>query len=462
MKLLRLLIPLALCALPLTASAETRVPSNQAEIALGFAPVVQRAAPAVVNIYAKRIVQAQVSPFADDPFFSSIFRDLGPRRPQVQNSLGSGVILSPDGIVVSNYHVVGQASDIRVVLNDRRAFTARVLLADRESDLAVLQLEGASDMPALPLRDSDSVAVGELALAIGNPFGIGQTVTSGIISGLARSGTATGNERGYFLQTDAAINPGNSGGALIDINGALIGINTSIFTRSGGSNGIGFAIPANLVAQFLAQARAGNTQFQRPWAGLNGQGVDDEIAQSIGLEWPEGILIADVHPASPFRIAGLKPGDVIISVDGKPVNTVPEMIYHMTVAGIGNSITIAALREGEAGTTRVALAAAPETPPRAPVTLADTSPLPGLTLITVNPAVTAEFGLPPSLSGVLVADPGGPGARIGLRFGDLVLRVDSLPVATTAEAQALLNAATGTLRLDVQRGTQRITIRARR
>ncbi len=231
----------SLAPLPLT--AQTRVPTSQAEIQLGFAPLVKEAAPAVVNIYAKRVVAVRDSPFAGDPFFEGLFRDFGTVRPQVQNSLGSGVILSPDGIVVSNYHVVGEATDIRVVLADRREFNATVILGDEESDLALLRLDGAADLPALTLRDSDSVEVGELVLAIGNPFGVGQTVSSGIVSGLARSGTASGTGRGYFIQTDAAINPGNSGGALIDVNGALIGVNTSILTRSGGSNGIGFAIP---------------------------------------------------------------------------------------------------------------------------------------------------------------------------------------------------------------------------
>jgi len=189
--------------------AETRVPQSQAEISLGFAPVVRNAVPAVVNIYATRLAAARRSPFEGDPFFGPLFRDFGPSQSRLQNSLGSGVILSSDGIVVSNYHVVSDARSIRVVLNDRREFNAEILLSDEEADLAVLKLDGAEGLPALSLRDSDGLEVGELVLAIGNPFGVGQTVTSGIVSGLARSGMATGNARGYFIQTDAAINPGN-------------------------------------------------------------------------------------------------------------------------------------------------------------------------------------------------------------------------------------------------------------
>src|SRR6056300_1584156 len=254
---------------------ETRVPRNDLEIKLSFAPLVKQTAPAVVNIYAERVVNQVITPFQNDPFFRDFFRNFATPQQRVQNSLGSGVILSPDGIIVSNYHVVGGAQNIRVVLNDRREYSARVLLADQDSDLAILQVSGAPDLPSLELRDSDTVEVGELVLAIGNPFGVGQTVSSGIISGLARSGVMPGsNGRGYFIQTDAAINPGNSGGALIDVNGALIGVNTSILTRSGGSNGIGFAIPANLVAEFMRQAKAGQSRFMRPWAGLQGQAVD--------------------------------------------------------------------------------------------------------------------------------------------------------------------------------------------
>ena len=237
--------------------AETRVPLNSNEITLSFAPVVKRAAPAVVNIYAKRLVNQNRSPFQNDPFFRRFFQNRINPQKRVQNSLGSGVILTEDGYVVSNYHVVGNASDIRVVLNDRRQFTASVALADEKNDLAILILENAESMPFLALREDEAVEVGELVLAIGNPFGVGQTVTSGIISGLARSGTADGSGRGYYLQTDAAINPGNSGGALVDINGSLVGINTSILTRSGGSNGIGFAIPAAFVREFLRQAKSG-------------------------------------------------------------------------------------------------------------------------------------------------------------------------------------------------------------
>jgi Do/DeqQ family serine protease len=448
---------------PLPLAAQMRVPASQAEIQMGFAPLVKEAAPAVVNIYAKRIVAVRDSPFAGDPFFEGLFRDFGTVRPQVQNSLGSGVILSADGIVVSNYHVVGEATDIRIVLADRREFNASVILGDEESDLALLQLEGAADLPALSLRDSDSVEVGELVLAIGNPFGVGQTVSSGIVSGLARSGTASGTGRGYFIQTDAAINPGNSGGALIDVNGDLIGVNTSILTRSGGSNGIGFAIPANLVARFVEQAREGRTRFERPWAGMSGQSVDADIAASLGLTRPGGILISALHPASPFADAGLTPGDVILSVDGQPVNTPAEMVFRMSVAGLGEVAQVTTMRDGVETTVAVELRAAPDTPPRDRREMDERTPLPGLVVLNVNPAVLAEFNLPLATGGVIVENPGPYGARLGIQPGDVILAINGAAITQTGQvSDALVDAiAARALSIDLQRGLQRLSLRSR-
>jgi Do/DeqQ family serine protease len=456
--LISALLPLA----PLPAQAQTRVPSSQAEISLGFAPVVRQAAPAVVNIYARRIVERRVSPFANDPFFRDFFREFGQPRPQVQNSLGSGVILSDDGIVVSNYHVVGQADDIRVVLNDRREFSARVLLSDSEADLAILQIDDApQDMPHLQLRDSDNVEVGELALAIGNPFGVGQTVSSGIVSGLARSGTATGNGRGYFIQTDAPINPGNSGGALIDINGDLIGVNTSILTRSGGSNGIGFAIPSALVAQFVAQARQGNDRFERPWAGMSGQEVDATMAENLGLPVPGGVIVAELHPESPFGAAGIEVGDVILAVDDLAVNTPPEMIFRMSVAGLGAQTQVTYYRDGEEAQAEVDLIAAPDEPPRNPITTTRNSPIPGLSLETVNPAVAAQRGLDTGTTGVLVTDPGPVGQRVGLLRGDVIQGVNGIAIADSATLAEVLATATRRLDINLIRTGRRMTLRLR-
>ncbi len=449
-------------ALASVAHAETRVPQSQAEISLGFAPVVKEAAPAVVNIYAKIVRQGRSRPLFSDPFFQDFFgRGFGEPQQRVQNSLGSGVILSEDGYVVSNYHVVGSATEIRVVTTDRREFTAEVVLGHEESDIAILRLEEAQDLPFLNMRDSDHVEVGELALAIGNPFGIGQTVSSGIISGLARTGTATGNARGYFLQTDAAINPGNSGGALIDVNGDLIGINTSILTRSGGSNGIGFAIPANLVAEFLRQAQAGNEVFVSPWAGMSGQHMSADIAESLGLVIPMGVVISDLHDLSPLAEAGLRVGDVVTHVDGDEVNSPAEMKFRMSVAGVGGTSVLTRLRGEESDDIEVALIRAPDTPDAEKTTLDESTVLPELTVSGVNPAVIIDLGLKLSQSGVVVVDPGPYGARAGLRVGDVLEAINGADIARPKDVVHALTDPGRRINMLIQRGGRSLSLRFR-
>ncbi len=456
--MLRFIVCLILLAAPASAD-EPRVPGSQAEISLSFVPLVKQAAPAVVNIYAQRIVREQ-SPFASDPFFDNFFRDF-PSRPRVQNSLGSGVILSADGIVVSNNHVVGKATEIRVVLNDRREYEAEVLLADEEADIAILKLKGAEDMPYLQVRDSDTVEVGELVLAIGNPFGIGQTVSSGIVSGLARSGTATGNARGYFIQTDAPINPGNSGGALIDVSGQLIGVNTSILTRSGGSNGIGFAIPSGLVSQFVEQAQDGKTRFERPWAGMIGQPVDAQLSDSLGLQVPGGVVIAELHPDSPFAKAGLKVGDVVAEVDRLPVNTPAEMIFRMSIRGLGRAAEVIYIRDGAEKIATVAMIPPPDDPPSNPVSLGEMTVLPGLHVGRANPRVLSLLGLPMDTEGVVVLNPGPFGAQVGLETGDRLLGVNGRKITAPADVAKLLRRPGPLVQIELLRGQRRIALRFR-
>ncbi len=441
------------------AAPSVQVPASQAQIQLSFAPVVRQTAPAVVSIYARRVVEARQSPFFNDPLFGQLFGDRG-RPPRVQNALGSGVILTSDGIVVSNFHVVGNADDIRVVLNDRREFTAEVILADETSDLAILRLQGASDLPAIELADSDRTEVGDLVLAIGNPFGVGQTVSSGIVSALARSGLAVGSGTGYFIQTDAAINPGKSGGALVDMSGRLVGINSAILTRSGGSNGIGFAIPANLVAQVVAQAEGGASAFQRPWMGMSGQSVDAALAEALGLGLPQGVAITELHPQSPLARAGLQSGDVVLAVNDEPVNSPQELMFRLSAGGIGGEATLTWQRGTERREARVALVAPPETPARNRLTVRS-SALRGLVAETINPAVAAEQGLDPQASGVVVVEVADLAARAGLQPGDVLLSVNRQRVGDTAALDRALSDPSRYWEVELVRGGRRSVLRFR-
>ncbi|MEM6942641.1 MAG: Do family serine endopeptidase [Pseudomonadota bacterium] len=457
-------------SLTLHLAAAQAVPQSRAEIMLSFAPVVKQAAPAVVNIYT-RTVRERSSPFRGDPFFERFFGGFFgeglPGRQRIENSLGSGVIVSGDGLVVSNYHVVGGADEITVVLADRREFEAEVVFTDQASDLAVLRLDDAEDLPTLPFRDSDSLEVGDLVLAIGNPFGVGQTVTSGIVSGLAR-GPAGGKARGgnnarggarngYFIQTDAAINPGNSGGALVDMTGALIGVNTSILSRSGGSNGIGFAVPSNLVGRVVEAARAGDMRLERPWLGIEARPVDGEMAAALGLDRPEGVLIEGLHPLSPLASAGLERGDLVLALGGAPVDSPAELAFRSATLGIGDRAEVQFLRRGEPQRAEIDLLAPPEDPPRDPRKLDQAGRLTGLTVLAINPAVIVEARLPADARGVVVAGLDGPARRTGLRPRDVILSVNGTPVESTAAFESAVR--TGVVELGVMRGQERGTIR---
>jgi Do/DeqQ family serine protease len=423
---------LALLILPQSLAAETGVPQSAEEVSLSFAPVVRETASAVVNIYARQVVQDRSNPFAGDPFFDQFFQDMnGP--PRVQNSLGSGVIAGADGIVVSNYHVIADATDIRVVLADRREYAARVLLADPQSDIAVLKVDADEPLPALDLGDSDALQVGDLVLAIGNPFGVGQTVSSGIVSGLARSALQVGDGTGYFVQTDAPINPGNSGGALVDMQGRLVGINTAILTRDGGSNGIGFAVPSNLVAAVIAQARAGQTRFLRPWAGISGQEVDGALAEVLGMDRPLGVMITELHPQSPFAAAGVSEGDVVLSLGGAPVNTPQEFLYRLSVLGKGPQ-QVSFVRDGDVTEVGVDLAPAPDTPDRAVTRVSEDVILRGAVLARINPAVIADLRLPLLAQGVVVLETSDIAFDIGLQAGDILVAINGRGIETPADA----------------------------
>ena len=313
-----------------TSGPDKRVPFGREEVQLSFAPLVKQTAPAVVNVYASQTAKV-TSPFDGDPFFEEFF---GRAQPRAQSSLGSGVLVDPSGIVVTNFHVIKDADEVKVATADGREFTSKVLLKDETLDLAVLKIASDKPFPVIAIGDSDALEVGDLVLAIGNPFGVGQTTTSGIVSALARSHIGV-SDFGFFIQTDAAINPGNSGGALINMGGQLVGINTAIYSRSGGSIGIGFAIPSNMVRAFADAAKAGLDFFERPYIGAEFEAVTPQIAESLGMEKPTGALVSSVEEAGPAAKAGLKPGDVVLPLNGTPIEGIEALDYRMATLSIG-------------------------------------------------------------------------------------------------------------------------------
>jgi Do/DeqQ family serine protease len=416
-------------------SAERAVPQNRTEMQLSFSPVVKKVAPAVVNIYTSRKVQMQ-NPFLNDPLFRHFFRGFGFNMGErTVNSLGSGVIIGSEGLVVTSNHVIQEAQEVRVVLNDRREFDGKVVLTDEKSDLALLriQTEGA-EFPFVPLRNSDTLEVGDLVLAVGNPFGVGQTVTSGIISALARTTVGVADFQ-FFIQTDAAINPGNSGGALVDMEGNLIGVNTAIYSTSGASNGIGFAIPANMVQTVLASAISGNTRVVRPWLGVSVQRVTSEIAESMGMEKPQGVLVTDVADFSPARRAGVQVGDVVVAINGHEIFDEQGMQFRTGISKIGEKAVFQVSRNGRLMETRVEMVAPPENPARDVRELNGQHFLKGVVVANLSPAVAIEQGMDVMEKGVTVIENKG---NPMMRRNDVLVQIDSETIRSTSQLEQLL------------------------
>mgnify|MGYP001195862167 CR=1 FL=1 len=445
-------------ALPATAQLFGRkAPETRADITLSFAPVVKSAGPAVVNVYGTRRQTQARNPIFDDPFFRDLFGGRSPRE-RVQQSVGSGVIVADDGIVVTNHHVIEGMTEVKVSLADRREFEADILLRDPKTDLAVLRLKSRDRFPALELGDSDALEVGDIVLAIGNPFGVGQTVTQGIISALARTHVDVSDYQ-FFIQTDAAINPGNSGGALVDVQGRVIGINTAIYSKSGGSHGIGFAIPANMVRVVVASARAGGKVVTRPWYGARMQQVTAEIAESIGLDRPSGALVASVVKDSPADASGLKAGDVITAVDGADVADPDSFGFRFATKPVGGTISITILRNGRKLVLPTRLMAAPETRPRETLRISGMTPLAGVTVANLSPAVADELSLSSDGEGVAVMEiaPGSPAHQVGFQKGDIVLSVNGTKIGSTKMLDEAMKARSYTWRIAINRGGQVLT-----
>jgi serine protease Do len=433
-----------------------------AEVQISFAPVVKRVAPAVVNVYARTVVQQQANPLFSDPFFSQFFGASPEMRQRVQQSLGSGVIVRADGIILTNNHVVEGGNEIVVALSDKREFKARVLTADPRTDLAVLKIDtNGEKLPFVPFSDSDKVQVGDLVLAVGDPFGVGQTVTMGIVSAQARTQQGGGDYQ-YFIQTDAAINPGNSGGALVTTSGQLAGINTAIYSRSGGSVGIGFAIPANLARRVVEGVEGGQANATRgvrlAWAGINGQPVTSAIAASLGLARPGGVLVKDVYPGGPLANAGVKSGDVVQSVDGTAVDDVPALNYRIATHAPGTRVRLTVASGKASREVTVTAALPPENPPRETQSIAGRNPLSGAKVVNLSPATALDLGADLFAKGVAITEvePNSLAAAQGFRPGDVIRAINGTDVDRTGELVRALNGATR-WQVTLERAGRRIT-----
>ncbi len=446
----------AFLATPLLAQ-DRRVPASAAELRLSYAPIVQRVQPAVVNVYAAKMVQDH-NPFLDDPIFRRFFGVPG-QPEQMQRSLGSGVMVDPSGLVVTNVHVIEGADQVKVSLADKREFEAEIVLKDTRSDLAVLRLKGVHEkFPTLDFANSDELMVGDVVLAIGNPFGVGQTVTHGIISALARTQVGITDYQ-FFIQTDAAINPGNSGGALVDMTGHLAGINTAIYSRSGGSQGIGFAIPANMVRVVVASAKSGVKAVKRPWLGARLQAVTPEIAESLALKLPSGALVASVVAGSPAARAGLKSSDLIVAVDGQEVEDPNAFDYRFATRPLGGTAEIAVQRAGKPVKLTVPLETAPDGG-RDEIVLTSRSPFQGAKVANISPAVADEMHLDADTEGVVVTEIGDDttAANVGFQKGDIILAVNSQKIGKTSDLEKVTKDSSRVWRITLVRGGQQINV----
>jgi len=441
------------------ARAQDRVvPNSMNQLRLSYAPIVQHVQPAVVNVYAAKVIQNN-NPLLEDPIFRRFFGVPGQQPEQMQRSLGSGVLVDASGLVVTNNHVIEGADQVKVSLADKREFEAEIMLKDTRSDLAVLRLKDSHErFPTLDFANSDELQVGDVVLAIGNPFGVGQTVTHGIVSALARTQVGITDYQ-FFIQTDAAINPGNSGGALVDMNGKLVGINTAIFSRSGGSQGIGFAIPANMVRVVVASAKSGGSTVKRPWLGARLQAVTPEIAETLGLPRPTGALVASVAPGSPAARAGLKLSDLVMAIDGQAVEDPNAFDYRFATRPLGGTAVIDVQRAGKPLRLTVTLETAPDTG-RDELTISSRSPFQGARVANISPAVADDMHLDSATEGVVVTGIADDtlAAGFGFQKGDVILAVNGQKILHTGDLVKATREPSRLWRITLQRGGQQLSV----
>lgn len=423
--------------------AANPAPTNAAVAQNSYADVVSRISPAVVTVHSTERSRAnQQFPFSDDPLFREFFGDRMPQdqQPRRVEGIASGVIVSPDGYILTNHHVVDGALELRVETTDRRSYPAKLIGSDRPSDLAVIKID-ASNLPVLTLGDSDRVRVGDVVLAVGNPLGIGQTVTSGIISAKGRSTGVSDGSFEDFLQTDASINRGNSGGALVNTNGELIGINSQILSPSGGSIGIGFAIPSNMARAVMDQLIKGG-KVRRGMIGVTIQDVTADLAANLGLQSARGAIVSSVQPTGPGEQAGIKRGDVIVAINDQPIGDSNNLRNIIAATAPGTPISVTLFRDGREQTVKLTLAELPSS------TVGNrgegdeggsaTGDRFGLTLEPLTPDMATRLGLSANDQGLLVTriDPNGTAADAGMRQGDVIQEVNRQPVRTVAEFTA--------------------------
>jgi serine protease Do len=420
-----------------------------APLAASYSPIIKEALPEVVNISSSRVVhhnEEDANSLFDDPFFRQFFGDRQPRgqKPQTEKeqSLGSGVIVGTNGYIITNNHVVDGATDVKVFLRDKRELTAKVIGKDPKTDIAILKVD-ADHLAAIPLGDSSKVEVGDLAFAIGDPFGVGQTVTMGIVSATGRANLGI-EDYEDFIQTDAAINPGNSGGALIDSRGELIGINTAILSHSGGNQGVGFAIPINLAKQVMDQI-VDHGHVVRGFLGATIQNVTPAMGKALGLDNTDGVLIGDVTPNGPAAKAGLKPGDVIIKVNGESVPDSAALRLHISETAPDTTVALNVRRGSSTIDLNVKLGELPADREQAKDEGSGLQTLRGLQVEALTPAVQQQLHLSGELQGVVVAqvDPGSAAASAGVRQGDVVQEVNRKPVSTVSEFEQAMHSAEG-------------------
>nr|WP_321362374.1 Do family serine endopeptidase [uncultured Hyphomonas sp.] len=424
---------LVLAVSPLMANAQ-RLPETRSEIELTFAPLVKEVSPAVVNVYTQKTVKTGITPME-----MLLYGRTAPQS-RVQNSLGSGVIVREDGVIVTNNHVVKDADSFRVVLSDRREYPAELVLNDERTDLAVLKIDtGGDKLPVLGYADTREAQVGDLVMAIGNPFGVGQTVTSGIISATARTDVGI-SDYSFFIQTDAAVNPGNSGGALVNMKGELVGVNTAIFSRGGGSNGIGFAIPSEMVKRVVDAAMNEGT-FVRPWLGLAAQSVTFDMARAQGLSRPIGVMVTEVYDGGPADKAGLRRGDLVTAIDGREVFDEKGLKFLAAIRNPGEKAQLNVLRGGKNRVIGVTVAPPPGATEADIVLLEGQDVFNGARVVELSPRLAEENGLDPFQkgSGIYVYSVARRSvARNYFRPGDIIRSVNGKQTRTVKDLESVL------------------------